>query len=82
MTDGAAAEERSSFWCLSSSPQSAALRKSPRLGGGLETTDTYSSHFWRLEVQDQGARRIWCLVRAVFWVTDGCLFCVLTWQKG
>lgn len=26
--------------------------------------------------------QIWCLVRALFWVTDCQLLCILTWQKG
>lgn len=32
----------------------AAMTKYQRLGG-LQTTDTYFSHFWKLEVRDQGA---------------------------
>ena len=62
-------DQKKILWLLSRSAQATVCYHKL---GSLYTTEMGSSQFWRLEVRDQGAHIVLCLVRAsASWLTEG-----------
>lgn len=51
-------------------------------GQGRMSLSVWVIHFWRLEVQDQSARRFGVWWRPDFWCLDKTPSCILRWIKG